>query len=63
MVQWHIQSGIIPTNIKVKIDFTSSELSAENIMTWNCHVGESAKVKYDIILGRYLLQSLRINPK
>ena len=24
-------------------------------MTWNCHVGESAKRRYYVILGRYLL--------
>ena len=50
-MQWHMQAGIITTNKKVKIDFTLPEIIATNIMTWNCHVNDSAKGRYDIILG------------
>ena len=32
-------------------------------MTWKCHVDESAKGKYDMILGRYLLTELGLNLK
>ena len=50
-MQWHTQSGNITTNLKVKLDFTLPKLSATNVMMWNCHVNESAKVVYDMILG------------
>ena len=30
---------------------------------WNCHVDESDKGRYDMILGRYLLTSLGLNLK
>ena len=32
-MQWHTQAGNINTNIKVKIDFTLTELSATNVVT------------------------------
>ena len=39
----HTQAGSITTNLKVKIYFILPELSATKIITWNCHVDESAK--------------------
>ena len=60
-MQWHTQAGIITTNIKVKIDFTLTELSAKNIMTWDFYVGDSAKGGYAVILGRYRLKELGLN--
>ena len=33
----------------------------KDTVTWNCHVGDSAKGRYDLILGRYLLMELRLN--
>ena len=53
-MQWHTQAGSITKNMKVKIYFTLPKLSSTKIVTWNCHVDESAKVRYDTILGRYL---------
>ena len=58
MIQWHTQGGNITTNIRVKIDFTLPELSATNVMTWNFHVGDSAKGGYPMILGRDRLKEL-----
>ena len=54
-MKWHTQEGNITTNIKVKIYFTLPELNATKIMTWNCHVYESAKGRYDMILGINIL--------
>ena len=56
LMQFHTQSGNITTKFKVKIDFTLPELIATKIVTCNCHVDDSAKVRYEIILGRYLLK-------
>ena len=42
-MQWTTQDVNIKTNIKVKIDFTLPALSATNVVTWNCHVDDSAK--------------------
>ena len=61
MIQWHTQAGNINNNIKVKIYLTLSELGATKIMTCNCHVDDSAKGRYDIILGIYLLTALVSN--
>ena len=63
MIQWHTQAGNTTTNIKVKIDFTLPALSATNFVTWKCHVDDSAKGRYDVIIGRDLLSELRINLK
>ena len=54
VMQWHTQDGNITTNKKVKVDFTLTALSATDFVTWDFHVDESTKGRYDMILGRYL---------
>ena len=54
-MQWHKQDDNITTNIKVKIYFNLPKLSATTIVTWNFHVDESAKGRYVMILGIYIL--------
>ena len=49
VMQWHTQAGNITTDNKVKIDFTSLEISMKKIMTLNCHVDDSAKGRYNMI--------------
>ena len=53
-MQWHKQAGNITTNIEVEVDFTLPEISADNVVTWKCHVDESTKGRYDMILERYI---------
>ena len=60
-MQWHMQAGNITTNIKVEVDFTLPELSFTDVVTWKCHVDESAKGRYDVILGRDILTKLGLN--
>ena len=55
-MQWHTQAGIITTNLKVQVDFTLPKPSMTDITTWKCHVDDSAKGRYNMILGRYLLK-------
>ena len=55
MIQYLTQEGSITTNLKLEIYFTLPELNATKIVTWNYHVDESAKGRYDIILGIDLL--------
>ena len=55
VIQWQTQDGNITTNFKVRVDFTLPTLSATNVVTWKCHVYDSSKGSYEIILGRYLL--------
>ena len=62
-MQCHNQEDDININIKVKIDFTLPEISATEIVMWNCHTDDSAKVRYDMILGRDLLTELVLNIK
>ena len=54
-MQWHTQAGNITTNIKVEVDFTLPALSATNVVMWKCHMDDSAKGRYDIIVGRDIL--------
>ena len=62
-MQWHMQAGNINTYLKVKTDFTLPKLSAMEIVMRNCHVDDSDKVRYDMILGRDLLTALGLNLK
>ena len=62
-MQWNTQAGNITTDLKVKIDFTLPALRAMNVVTWNFHVDDSAKGRYDMILSRYLLTELGLNLK
>ena len=53
-MQWQMQAGNITTNFKVKVDFTLPTLSATNVETWTCHVDNSARGRYNMILDRDL---------
>ena len=53
----------ITTNIKVKVDFTLPTLIAMNLVMWKCHVDDSARGRYDTILGHDLLIELGLNLK
>ena len=54
-MQWNTQAVNITTNLKVTIYFTLPALSPTNFVKWKCHVDDSAKGRYDIILGQDLL--------
>ena len=62
-MQWHTQAGNINTYLKVKTDFTLPKLSAMKIVMRNCHVDDSDKVRYDMILGRDSLTGSVLNLK
>ena len=62
-MQWHMQAGIINTNLKVKIDFTLPYISATKILVWNFHLDDSARREYYIIVGRDPLTFLELNLK
>ena len=53
-MKWHNQAGSITTNLRVNIDFTSTELRATEIVTQKFHVDDSSKGRYDMILDKYL---------
>ena len=58
VMQWHTQAGNITTNYKATVDFTLPALITMNFMAWKCHVDDSAKGGYYMILGTYLLSEL-----
>ena len=60
-MQWNTQAGSITTNVKVKTAFTLPDLSATKTVMWNCHVDDSTKARYDMILGRYILTAFWLN--
>ena len=53
-MQWHTQANNSTTNVKIKVYLTLPELSAMNVVTWKCHVDDSTKGRYFMILGRDL---------
>ena len=63
VIQWHTQAVNITTNLKVKLYFTLPALSATNVVTWKCHMGDYTKGRYNMILGRDLLTKLGLNLK
>ena len=58
VIQWHTQSSNITANLKIKIYLNLPELITTNITTCICHVYDSTKCIYDMILGRYILTEL-----
>ena len=58
-----MQAGKITINRKVNIDFTLTGLSATETVKWNCHVDDSTKSRYHMILGIDILKSLVLNIK
>ena len=61
VMQWHTQDVNITTNLKVKLYFTLPAFSDTNVVTCKCHVDDSAKGGYGIILRRYILIELGLN--
>ena len=62
-MQCHTQAKIITINLTVELYFTLPELSTTKIVTCNCHVDDSTKGRYDMILGRNILTNLGLNIK
>ena len=58
VMQWQTQASKITTNNRVKVYLTLTEFSVMKIVAWNCHVDDSTKISYNIILARYLLNEL-----
>ena len=58
-----MQAGNINTNLTVKVNFTLPELSTMNVVTWICHVYDSSRGRYDMILGQYLFNRISIGFK
>ena len=51
----------ITTYHKDKIIFCLPESSMMKILTWDCHVDDSAKTRYDKIMVRVILTALGLN--
>ena len=60
-MQWYTQAENITTNLKFKEYFTLPALSATNVKTWKFHMGDSAKGRNNMILGRDLLKGLGLS--
>ena len=55
MSQRNTQADSFTTNIKDEIYCTLTEMIKTKNVTWNCHLDESSKGRYDMILDIYLL--------
>ena len=63
VMQCYTQALSINHNIKVKVYFTATILSATNIVIWKCHVDASYKGGCDRILGQYIWTHFWLNLK
>ena len=62
-MQWHLQARNITIDIRVRINLNTPALIVTSVVTWNCHLDESAKGRHDMILGRDILTELGLNLK
>ena len=60
---WENQYGKFTTSKKVKVYFCLPQFSATKIVTRKCHIYESTKGRYDMILCRDLLTVLGLDLK
>jgi len=56
---WATAAGTLGTNQKAKVEFMFPELSETKIITWKLHIFKNT-LKYNLIIGRDLLQALGI---
>ena len=54
-MKWNMQTGNITTNTKVKIYLILPKFSAAKIVNQECHIDDSVKGIYDMILVKYIL--------
>ena len=57
---WQTQTGKFTTNNMTMVDFFLPEFSVTKIVTYKFHVDDSTEMRYNMILGRYLLGELHI---
>ena len=57
------QAGKFMTSTKFNVEFCLPESGATKIDTWECHVAKSTNIRYDMILGIYLLAALGLDIK
>ena len=64
--QWMTKSGVFQTNGICPVKFYLPEFSTQECINWNFHVDNSkhiTKNRYDVILGRDLLEQLPLDIK
>ena len=55
MTQWEIKAGNLKTNQKVKVNFCLPDFGMKKIVIWECHVDKYSEIRYDIIVGIYII--------
>jgi predicted aspartyl protease len=58
---WTTKAGKFTTNKKVTLKFLLPEFNSTKVISWSCHIDESATSsasRYDMIIGRDLLQEI-----
>ena len=55
MMQQNTQASNITTNFKVEVEFNLPAISANSAVKLKCRVDESAKWRWDMLLGRDII--------
>ena len=58
-----MQAVNITNHLKIKVDFTLPTIIVKNIVTWTCHLDDSDKGRYNLILVQDMLTELELNIK
>ena len=59
--KWVTAAGILHTSKTTEVRFRLSELDVDKTIKWTCHVADMSQLRYKIILGSDLLQTLGID--
>ena len=60
---WETKAGHFTVSEMANVDLYLPELSVKKVVTWKLNVGESNKVRYNMILGRELIAAMGLEIK
>ena len=60
---WETQAEKVQAPNKANVDFCLPKFSATKIVSWKCHVDKKTNIRYDMILGRDLINALGLDLK
>ena len=63
MTTWETQAVNFTASNKLNVELCLHYFSTTDIVTYKCHVYDSAKGRYNMIMGRDLLTTLGLDPK
>ena len=60
---WQFQSRIFTTNLMAIVNLCLPKISATKIVTWECHIDCPIEIRYNMIIGKDLLNEMGLHLK